>query len=87
VVESDYGFHLIMATGAPTQEQQLTLEECRDTIVSVLQGQHAQAALDGMKQNGSVSYSVDVDPQTGEPRIQGNVSGDDSNEQADSADE
>ncbi|MDR2156903.1 MAG: peptidylprolyl isomerase [Clostridiales Family XIII bacterium] len=69
VVETEYGFHIIKATGDPTAEQQMTLEESEASILGILQNEHAQAAMDKLKKNGKVKYLVDVDPKTGEPSL------------------
>jgi parvulin-like peptidyl-prolyl isomerase len=67
IVETEFGFHIIKAFSDPTENQPMTLDESKSTITGILQGQHAQAAIDNLKKSGKVKYLVDVDPNTGEP--------------------
>ncbi|MDR1952917.1 MAG: peptidylprolyl isomerase [Clostridiales Family XIII bacterium] len=67
IVETENGFEIIKAFSDPTEEQPMTLDESKSTITGILQGQHAQAAIEKLKKSGNVKYRVDVDENTGEP--------------------
>ncbi|MDR1796994.1 MAG: peptidylprolyl isomerase [Clostridiales Family XIII bacterium] len=68
IVETDYGFHIIKLNSR-TEEAVQPLDEVRETIISYVQQQHTQEALDALYEAADIVYLIDVYPETGKPPI------------------
>jgi len=69
VVETQFGFHIIIATSDLSPEHQMTVEEASDIIKQILGEEHLTAALQQLKESSDIKYTVEVDPDTGEPPV------------------
>jgi len=72
VVETDFGFHIILATDVKESGTVRSLDEVRGEIEGILQNARVNGALRALRVDGSVVWgsSVDIDPATGLPSAQ-----------------
>jgi parvulin-like peptidyl-prolyl isomerase len=69
IVESTFGYHILKAISAPEKEHQKTLAESTETIMSIIQSDNFTAALKKLKEDSKIKYTVETDPETGEPPV------------------
>ncbi|MDR3072064.1 MAG: peptidylprolyl isomerase [Clostridiales Family XIII bacterium] len=59
VVESEYGFHIILATGDVIEEQAQSLEQAKTTISNILQTSHFEEALTQLRKDAKIKFDED----------------------------
>ncbi|MDR0817687.1 MAG: peptidylprolyl isomerase [Clostridiales Family XIII bacterium] len=59
IVETEFGYHIIKVTDIQPEEQQ-TLEAVREDIVTYIEEEHVETALEQLRASATVDYKVDV---------------------------
>ena len=69
IVETQFGFHIIKVS-EKFPEEQLPIDDFKDDIIVAICDQKATLQLEELRGKAEIEYFVEIDPETGLPRVQ-----------------